>query len=62
MTDLKIGDKVIWQETRKWGGKQNCPATFLGYVGKKSISAQIDVAGQRKTVRVANLSKEETTP
>jgi hypothetical protein len=44
------GDKVIWQESRTWGGKQNTPAKFIEYRGDKS--ARIKVGDTERTVRL----------
>jgi hypothetical protein len=43
------GDKVIWQESRTWGGKQNTPAEFVEYRGDKS--ARIKIGDVERTVR-----------
>lgn len=50
------GQEVVWNEQRKWGGKQSNPAIFLRPVGK--ASARIAVAGKSKTVRLSSLTWE----
>jgi hypothetical protein len=50
----KVGQRVIWLEQRKWGGKQNVPAKYLHGVGKTSARIEID-GGEEKTVRLSSL-------
>lgn len=50
----KVRQKVIWLESRKWGGKQNTPAVYLHSVGTKS--ARIELADKsEKIVRLSSL-------
>lgn len=53
---MKTGDKVTWLQTRKWGGKQCQPATFISFTGK--ASAVIEVHGKRHTVKVVSIRQE----
>lgn len=53
----KVRQRVIWLESRKWGGKQNTPAVYLHGVGTKS--ARIELADKsEKTVRLTSLQWE----
>lgn len=46
---FKIGDKVIWRKAARWGGKDPVQATFLGYAGKKGLSAEIELECREET-------------
>lgn len=42
---FKIGQKLTWYQSRKWGGKQGVPVVFVGYVGKTGNRAKIETVG-----------------
>lgn len=53
-----VGQSVTWLEQRKWGGKQNVPATFqcMARNGLSKTSAVIKIDGNgEKTVRLRSL-------
>lgn len=52
-----VGQRVIWLQQRKWGGKQNVPAKYLHGVGHNSARIEIE-GGEEKTVRLKSLTWE----
>lgn len=44
---FKIGQKLTWHQSRKWGGKQGVPVIFRGYVGKTGNRAKVETEGTR---------------
>lgn len=58
----RTGQKVTWLQQRKWGGKQNVPATFqcMARNGLSRTSAVIKIDGDgEKTVRLSSLQWEQ---
>lgn len=54
----KMGQRVVWLQQRKWGGKQSVPATFqcMARHGLSRTSAVIRIDGNgEKTVRLKSL-------
>lgn len=57
---FKQGDRVIWNQDRKWGGTQPEPAEFLRYAGKRS--ARILHGGTERTVTLARIRPATPSP
>jgi hypothetical protein len=55
----RVGQRVTWLQQRKWGGKQNVPATFqcMARNGLSETSAVIKIDGEQeeRTVRLSSL-------
>lgn len=58
---LEIGEPVIWSQQRKWGGKQNMPATYLGSRGVFSCRIRLG-NGEERTVRSENVRGDSLAP
>lgn len=56
----KRGERVVWYESRTWGGKQNTEAEFVRYAGDKSARIKTyGPKGKERTVRLVWLRPTE---
>jgi hypothetical protein len=46
------GDRIVWYESRPWGGKQSNPAEFVEYRGERSARIKVNGADCERTVRL----------